>query len=103
MSRPIVARQRRASPVLVCKKCLKRSVDGSEVRRALKRELKQRFREDQKPPRLITTSCFGLCPKRAIVLASARSLSSGEYVLVSHRTDVEEAIDMLQPGKQAAV
>src|SRR5262245_41238681 len=99
MSRPIVARQRRASPVLVCKKCLKRSTEGSDVRSQLKRELKQRPRGERKPPRLVATSCFGLCPKKAVVLASAHSLGKAEYVLVSHRDEVEEALDMLQPAK----
>src|SRR5689334_737484 len=99
MSRPIVARQRRASPVLVCRKCLKRSTEGSDVRRALKRELKQRTCAERNSPRLIATSCFGLCPKKAIVLASAHSLGNGEYVLVSDREEVKEALDMLQPAE----
>jgi len=98
MSQPIIARQRRASPVLVCKKCLKRSDEGSDIRRAVKRALKRRSYGERKRPRLVAASCFGLCPKRAVVLASALSLSAGEYVLVSHRADVEKAVDMLKPS-----
>jgi predicted metal-binding protein len=99
MSRPVVARPRRASPILVCKKCLKRVSDGKEIRRELKHVLKEQREGTLKRPRVVSTSCFGICPKRAVVLASAKSLQNGEYVLVSHRRDVEEALkEFLQPA-----
>jgi len=77
VSRPVIARPRRASPIFVCRKCLKRSAEGSAVRRALKGKLKRRDSHGRKPPRLIATSCFGICPRKAIVLASAESLPQG--------------------------
>ena len=96
MSRPIIVRPRRASPILVCKKCLKRSEEGSAVRRELKRELKRQRNGELKPPRLVATSCFGICPKRAIVLTSGSTLNKGQYVLVSDRADLERALDLLR-------
>ena len=60
---PMIVRPRRAAPVLVCRKCLKRSDDGSKIRRALKSELKASKHDGGKPAKLIMTGCFGLCPK----------------------------------------
>jgi adenylylsulfate kinase-like enzyme len=71
-------------------------VDGAAVRRELKRELKQKRDGRLKPPRLIATSCFGICPKRAIVLTSVQSLNKGQYVLVSDRAQLDEALDLLR-------
>ena len=97
MTKPIIARSRRASPVLVCKKCLKRSPGGPKIRRELKRELKRRSGE-KKSSRLVSTSCFGICPKRAVVLVSGRSLQDDEYVLVARRREVEDALERLLPS-----
>src|SRR5262245_40758343 len=102
MSQPLVARPRRASPILVCKKCLKRSRDGGEIKRELKHALKSHGSDKRKRPRLVSTSCFGLCPKRAVVLASGQSLQNGEYLLVSDRREVKTALKgLLPPGEQA--
>jgi hypothetical protein len=99
MTAPIIARSRRASPVLVCRKCLKRCANGARIRRELKRELKLRSAVKKRAPRLISTACFGLCPKRAVVLASARTLQRDEYLLVSRRGDIQGAVaSLLPPG-----
>lgn len=98
MSQPVIARPRRAAPVLVCRKCLKRSSEGKNIRRELKRELKQQRDGNLKAPRLIATSCFGICPKKAVTLASGKSLLNGEYVLVSDAADVGDALKLLQPA-----
>ncbi len=97
-SSPVVARLRRPTPVLVCRKCLKRSDDGREIRRALKSELKQRAKETGgKRPRVVMTSCFGICPKRAVVLASDATLQRGEYVLLTDSEDITGTVDILKP------
>ena len=87
---------RRGSPILICKKCLKRSPGGAKIRRRLKRELKHGTDATKKPPRLIPTGCFKLCPKAAVVLASGLSLAKGKYVLLSHHDDAEAALGLLQ-------
>lgn len=92
---PMIVRSRRAAPVLVCRKCLKRSDDGAAVRRALKSELKARKQGGSKVPKLIVTGCFGLCPKKAIAVASGASLARQEYVLVEDRDQVPRALALL--------
>lgn len=97
-SSPVIARPRRPTPVFVCRKCLKRADDGREIRRALKSELKQRGKvSGGKCPRVVMTGCFGICPKRAVVLASETTLQRGEYVLLSDDEGVAEAVDILKP------
>jgi hypothetical protein len=96
MKNPVIARSRRAGPILVCSKCLKRNSDGKDMRRTLKRQLKQQRSEDLKAPRIVMTGCFGICPKRAVVMASGQSLQRGEFVLTSHSDDIEAAVRILQ-------
>lgn len=92
-------RPRRPKPVLVCKKCLTRVPDGGKLRRSLKSELKQRASaQGVKSPRVVLTSCLGICPKRAVVLASAASLQRGEYLLLSDREGLSEAAARLSEG-----
>lgn len=92
---PMIVRPRRAAPVLVCRKCLKRSDEGREVRRALKSGLKARKHDGTKPAKLVVTGCFGLCPKRSIVVASGASLARQEYVLVADGEQVPRALALL--------
>src|SRR3569833_2678254 len=54
--------------VFVCRKCLKRSDDAKTIGRALKSEVKRHAGDREKPARVIKTSCFGICPKRAVVV-----------------------------------
>ena len=96
MKSPVIASPRRAGPVLVCTKCLKRSSKGDKIRRTLKRQLRHRQGEAKRAPKLVGAGCFGICPKKAVVLANGHSLHKGEYVLVTRRNEVEEALDLLQ-------
>lgn len=85
-------RPRRAEPVFVCKKCLKRVDDGPALKRALKSELKQRSAaRGIKQPRVVMTSCMDICPKRAVVAASATTLARGEYLLLGNDGGTAEA------------
>jgi hypothetical protein len=95
---PKVIRAGRASPVLVCRKCLKRSSEGGDVRRALKSALKASRPDGGKAAKLVMTGCFGLCPKRSIVVASGVSLKRQEYVLVADRDQVPRALALLNGG-----
>jgi len=96
MKRTAVVRPRRGSPILICKKCLKRSSDGANIRHRLKRELKHGVGATKKPARLVPTGYFKICPKAAVVLASGLSLAQGKYVLLSHHGDAEAALGLLQ-------
>lgn len=92
------ARLRRAPPVLVCRKCLKRAGDGRALKRALKSELKHGSRARTiKPPRVVLTNCFGICPKRAVVVASERTLHRGEYLLLDDSEQAADAVAILMP------
>lgn len=97
MEQPQIARPRRPSPILVCRKCLKRCSDGDKIRSEIKRRLKQRGTDKKKLPRLVSTSCFGICPKRSVVVVSGQSLRDNEFVLVSRRGEVEQALERLLP------
>ena len=81
--------------MLVCRKCLKRSDEGRDIRRALKSELKAVRGDSTKPAKLVMTGCFGLCPKRSVVVANGASLSRREYVLVEDEDQVPRALAML--------
>lgn len=96
MRQPVIARTRRPSPVLICKKCLKRCHAGHRIRDRLKHQLKE-GRYGKKTSRLVSVNCFGICPKRAVVLASGHSLAKDEYVLVSRRRQVGTALERLLP------
>jgi predicted metal-binding protein len=100
----VVVRPRRAAPVLICKKCLARSDGGKQLKRALRSEIKQRSRaQSLKRPRVITTGCFGICPKHAVVLANGETLQRGEYVLVGESDSVSEAVAILMPRGEAGL
>lgn len=98
---PMVVRPRRAAPVLVCRKCLKRSDEGRDVRRALKSELKATRPDGAKAAKLVMTECLGLCPKKSIVVASGASLTRQEYVLVADRDQVPRALALLEAERGA--
>jgi predicted metal-binding protein len=92
----VTIRPRRAKPVLVCKKCLKRVDDGSKLKRALKSELKRRSATQATcRPRLVMTGCFGICPKRAVVVASGATLQHGEYLLLADAESSAKAAALL--------
>ena len=92
----VTARLRRPAPVLVCKKCLGRVADGTALRKALKSELKRRGSADgTKPPRVVLTSCLGICPKRAVVVASAATMARGEVLLLADAGTVAAAAEKL--------
>ena len=96
MKKIVVVHPRRASPVFVCRKCLKRSDDAKGIARALKSELKHSAGDREKPARVIKTSCFGICPKRAVVMTGSAAAGNGDYVLISSGTEVPAALERLQ-------
>jgi hypothetical protein len=98
----VAVRPRRPGPILICKKCLKRAAAGSRLKRALKSELKRRAAVTaNRKPRMVATGCFGICPKHAVVLASAATLSQGEFLLLADADSSTEAVAMLMPSQGA--
>ncbi|MGJ4964119.1 hypothetical protein [Bradyrhizobium sp. HKCCYLRH3061] len=100
MAIPALVRPRRAAPMFVCRKCLKRSDDPKALRKAIKHALKSHdgsgHGAGEKPARVVMTSCFGLCPKRAVVVTGGVRAARGEYVLVSAAEDVPSALALLR-------
>jgi predicted metal-binding protein len=96
----ITVRPRRPGPVLICRKCLKRADDGSKLKRALKSELKRRTAlAGGRKPRVVTADCFGICPKRAVVVTSAATLKRGDFLLLADVDASAEAAAILMPDQ----
>ncbi|MEP7099170.1 MAG: hypothetical protein ABI781_01590 [Burkholderiales bacterium] len=56
--------------LLVCRACRKRSNGPREPKaKAIAQALKRSVREARPRPRVLLTSCLGLCPKRATAVA----------------------------------
>jgi predicted metal-binding protein len=95
----MVGHPRRASPVVVCRQCLKRSDDAKGIARALKSELKHSAVDREKPARVIQTSCFGICPKRAVVMTGGAAAGNGDYVLISSEAEIRAALERIRNNK----
>ena len=79
--------------VFVCGKCLKRHPDGKAVRAALKAEA--RSCAGRRKVRIVKTGCVGLCPRRALVLASGATLAAGEMLVVRAPAEAAAAVARL--------
>ena len=56
--------------LLVCRECRKRGDGPRDAKpKALVHDLKQSVREQRPRPRVLLSSCLGLCPKRATAVA----------------------------------
>ena len=72
--------------MLICGICLSKAGGGKKLKQALKAELKRAAAaQGGKRPKLVTTGYLGICPKRAVVTASAATLVKGEYVQIGDR------------------
>lgn len=95
--RPVArARLKRAEILLVCGKCLKRHRDGRALRRALKDAAIDG--PSGRRPKLVRTACLGLCPGRAVALASAATLARGELVVLAEPGAAAAAVEALRGG-----
>jgi predicted metal-binding protein len=98
----VIVRPRRASPLLICKKCLARSDEGKKLKRLLKSEVKRRSHaQSLKRSRIVMASCFGICPKYAVVLTNGATLQRGEYLLIRDGKSVSDATALLMPTADA--
>jgi predicted metal-binding protein len=81
---PVVVKTRRADCVFVCRKCLDRIDHGGKVKPRLKAALAPAVAvPGQRRQKIVMTSCFGVCPRRAVVCASPETLGQGEVVLLA--------------------
>ncbi len=100
-SRPLIARPRWRGAIFVCGKCAKTHEDGKTLRRALKDAVRKdpasAAAVNKRKVKIIKTACLGLCPKNAVVVASAATLQQGEVVLLRDERDVAAALPRLLP------
>jgi predicted metal-binding protein len=86
--------------VLVCRKC-SRKLDGGfgkDGEASLRAELKFALREAgrRRQVRVVESSCFSVCPKRAVsVMQGSRP---GEILVVPQGTDAEDVLRLLDPS-----
>ncbi len=102
-SSTLALKTRRADAVFVCGKCLKRSDGGGKLKRRLKKQLSEvSDARNCKRPKLVLTGCLGICPKHAVVTASAATLGRGEVVVLrdSRAESVEKALALLTPHRR---
>ena len=98
----IVTVRSRRQPVLVCRKCLKRVPNGHRIKQALKAEVKRTSGTQHNwRPRVVLTSCFGICPKRAVVVTGGTTLHRSEYVLLADADQATDAVALLMPPDRA--
>ncbi|GLH78336.1 hypothetical protein SSBR45G_32450 [Bradyrhizobium sp. SSBR45G] len=102
MALPTLISPRRPAPVFVCRKCLGRSDDAKGLKKAIKRATKHAVGLGGKPPRVIMTSCFGLCPKRAVIMTGGGAAAHGNYVLVCSTEDVADALALLREAQNGS-
>ena len=61
--------------------------NGGKLKQRLKASLKHGADEKKKRARLVFTSCFGICPKNAVVTGSAATFARGEFILIQDSSD----------------
>ena len=73
-------------------------VDGGKLKRHLKASLKRRSAgQKNRRARLVLANCFGICPKEAVVTASATTFARGEFLLIGDHSDesIKQATETL--------
>ncbi|CAL80227.1 hypothetical protein BRADO6623 [Bradyrhizobium sp. ORS 278] len=99
MASPTLIRPRRPAPVFICRKCLKRSDAAKDIKKAIKRETRHAVDPNGKRARVIMASCFGLCPKRTVVVTAGAGAARGDYALIASADDVAPALALLQAAR----
>jgi predicted metal-binding protein len=85
--------------VFVCRKC-SRKLDGGfgkDGESSLRAELKAALREAglRRQVRVVESSCFSVCPKRAVSVM--RGSRPGEILVVPEGTDAEDVLRRIDP------
>jgi predicted metal-binding protein len=69
--------------LLVCKACRKRGSGPKGMKtRDVTAELRRGLKSTKPRPRVVTSSCLGLCPKRAVAIAAVAAGSAPRIVAV---------------------
>jgi predicted metal-binding protein len=82
---------------LVCKDCRKRSSGPAKLKpKAVMADIKRATKDVRPKPRVVTTSCLGLCPKHAMTIAVAGEGHRTHAASVCAVADVERAMAALR-------
>ena len=83
---------------LICKQCRKRSKAPKHVKPKALAAIARAHSHEQRPrPRVVSTSCLGLCPKGAIAVAFVGGGLQPRYVPVESGEQFEAVIAQLNP------
>lgn len=84
--------------LLVCRKCIrKRDGKADELRRGLRRALRELEVPDRHRIRVVETGCLDVCPKEGVTAARIGRRSPGGVVVVPPPFDAEAAVAALFP------
>ena len=85
--------------LVVCRECQKRSSGPKSLKaKEVIREARQAIRAVKPRPRVVSTSCLGVCPKRAIAVATVGGANGPRIVEVADAKEMASAITRLAPG-----
>lgn len=84
------------SVVLVCKDCRKRSNGSGKLKpKAVASEARQTTKEAEPRPRVLLTTCLGLCPKGAMTIGVAGAAKGTRVAAVKTLAAVDRAVTLL--------
>lgn len=82
--------------VLVCKDCKKRRDAPNKMKtRAVVAEIKGALRDQRPRPRVVTSSCLGICPTGRLVVAAVGVEADARAVSVASLDEVPHAVRSL--------
>ncbi|HYF60759.1 MAG TPA: hypothetical protein VEA81_17560 [Burkholderiaceae bacterium] len=82
--------------VLVCRACRKRrDVPAALAGKAVARTLREALRDLRPRPRIVLSSCLGVCPKKALALAAIGAAGTPLVVSVTDEAGVDAAAALL--------
>jgi len=82
--------------ILICKDCRKRKNGPQHLKsKALVKIARRDLRVLKPRPRVVAVSCLGVCPKRAIAVASLGNGSPPRVIRIENRADFADALPLL--------
>jgi hypothetical protein len=82
--------------VLICKDCKRRNDGPKKIKtRAVVAETKAVLRDRRSRPRVVMSTCLGVCPKSELAIAVAGSAAGPRVVTLATLTEVGKAVLLL--------
>jgi hypothetical protein len=91
------------SLLLVCKDCKKRSSGPGKLKpKAVSSEIRRATKDQRPKPRVVLTTCLGICPKDAMAIAFAGGADGTRVAEVRTIADVQRMMPMLLSAASSA-